>query len=134
MLKNKGYMELSKIEQLAQKYLDKCIEVYGLSKHQESTPYLEFETSIYDRLSGEEGMEGEQMPDAEYDCITNSIIIYYPKMEDAKHLAQTIVHEYQHYLQSPSWMTRYYRMGYRYDNHPYEVAATKEESNYKMVI
>lgn len=127
-------MELSKIEQLAQKYLDKCIEVYGYSKHQESTPYLEFETSIYDRLSGEEGMEGEQMPDAEYDNITNSIVIYYPKMEDTKHLAQTIVHEYQHYLQSPSWMTRYYRMGYRYDNHPYEVAATKEESNYKMVI
>ena len=127
-------MELSKIEQLAQKYLDKCIEVYGLSKHQECTPYLEFETSIYERLSGEEGMEGEQMPDAEYDNITNSIVIYYPKMEDAKHLAQTIVHEYQHYLQSPSWMTRYYRMGYRYDNHPYEVAATKEESNYKMVI
>ena len=74
-------------------------------------------------------MEGEQMPDAEYDNITNSIVVYYPKVEDAKHLAEIIIHEYQHYLQSPSWMTRYYRMGYRYDNHPYEVAALKEEKN-----
>ena len=55
-------------------------------------------------------------------------------MEDEKHLAETIIHEYQHYLQSPSWYTRYYSMGYRYDNHPYEIAAFKEESNYQMVI
>ena len=126
-------MRLKKIELLAQKYLDKCVEIYGLSKHQDTTPYLEFETSIYARLSGEEGMEGEQMPDAEYDNLTNSIIVYYPKVENEQHLAEIIINEYQHYLQSPSWMTRYYRMGYRYDNHPYEVAATKEEKNWLCI-
>ena len=127
-------MRLSTIEKLAEKYLDRCLDIYGHSKHQDSAPYLEFETSIYDRLSGEEGMEGEQSPDAEYDSITNSIVVYYPKVESKKHLAEIIVHEFQHYLQSPSWMTRYYKMGYNYNDHPYEVAATKEESNWKQLV
>ena len=127
-------MALSEIKLLAEKYLNRCVDVYGHSRFQECTPYLEFERSIYERLSGEEGMEGEQMPDAEYDNITNSIVVYYPKVEDAKHLAEIIIHEYQHYLQSPSWMTRYYRMGYRYDNHPYEVAALNEEKNIEWLF
>jgi len=134
MLKNKGYMELSKIEQLAQKYLNKCIEVYGYSKHQETTPYLEFETSIYARLSGDEEMEGEQTPDGEYDSLSNSIVIYYPAIQSERHLAETIVHEYQHYLQSPIWMTRYYNMGFSYYDHLYEIAATKEEKNWELLV
>ena len=55
-------------------------------------------------------------------------------MKDEKHLAETIIHEYQHYLQSPSWYTRYYSMGYRYDNHPYEIAAFNEEKNYANIL
>ena len=54
-------------------------------------------------------------------------------MKDAKHLAKSIIHEYQHYLQSPSWYTRYYSMGYNYSDHPYEIAAYKEEKNYRKV-
>lgn len=126
-------MQLEEIKVLAQNYLDNCIDKYGLSKFKECSPYLEFERSIYARLSGEEGMEGEQMPDAEYDRITNSIVVYYPKVENEQHLAEIIVHEYQHYLQSPTWMARYYQMGYRYDNHPYEVAANNEEKNWLCI-
>ena len=44
---------------------------------------------------------------------------------------QTLIHEYIHYLQSPLWMKRYYDMGYEYDTHPYELAATKAEDNWK---
>ena len=33
----------------------------------------------------------------------------------------------KHYLQSPSWMKRYYDMGYEYNNHPYELEALEEE-------
>jgi hypothetical protein len=127
-------MNIDKLKSLSQLYLDRCVDFYGLSKFQECSPYLEFERSIYERLSGEEGMEGEQNPDAEYDNITNSIVVYYPKVQSARHLAEIIIHEFQHYLQSPTWMARYYKMGYTYDNHPYEVAANKEESNWVTIV
>jgi len=107
---------------------------YGYSKFTpECTPYIELHHNIYARYSGEEEAQGEEDKcHAEYDRLDNSIVIYYPQMKDRKHIIQTLVHEYQHYLQSPTWMKRYYDMGYRYDNHPYEVAAYAEESNYKI--
>jgi len=127
-------MKLKEIQKIVEETLPKIIEHYGVSKFQDCTPYIDYDTSIYARLSGEEDMEGEQNPDAEYCNMNNEIIIYYPKMEDKQHIVETLVHEYQHYLQSPTWMKRYYNMGYGYSDHPYEVAATKEESNYKMFM
>ena len=121
-------MHLKKAKRLAQKYLDKCVEVYGLSKFHESSPYIDFEPTLKSKYTGEDHTQAEWIHDY------NTIVIYYKHMEDEKHLAETIIHEYQHYLQPPSWYTRYYSMGYRYDNHPYEIAAFKEESNYQMVI
>ena len=130
-------MKLIDIQKIVNEVFPKLENYYGYSKHfPEVTPYIEYETSIYGRLSGEEddGEMGEESPDAEFDRIDNSIVLYYPKMKSKKHIVETLVHEYQHYLQSPSWMTRYYNMGFRYDNHPYEIAATKEEVNYKLFI
>ena len=69
----------------------------------------------------------------EYCSMNNEIIVYYPNMKSRKHIIETLVHEYQHYLQSPLWMKRYYTMGYTYDNHPYEVKkAYDEEKNWKL--
>lgn len=130
-------MHLRKAKRLSKVYFDKCVKYYGLSKHHDTTPYIEFEKSIYSRYSGIKAYEisckEDDTPEAEYDYINNDIIIYYRNIKDEKHLLQTIIHEYQHYLQSPSWMTRYYNMGYSYSDHPYEVAAYAEESNYKKV-
>ena len=108
---------------------------YGYSKFAETTPYVEYEKSIYARLAGEDddGALGEECPDAEYDRIDNSIVIYYPQMTSRKQIIETLIHEYQHYLQSPSWFTRYYNMGFEYNNHPYEIAATKEELNWNKL-
>ena len=69
---------------------------------------------------------------AEFDRTDNSIVIYWPNMKSRKHIIQTLVHEYQHYLQSPSWFKRYYDMGYDYGNHPYEVQAYGEEKNWVL--
>lgn len=126
-------LKIKDIQNIVDKVFPLIEDFYGMSKFQECTPYVEYDTSIYARLSGEEddGSMGEECPDAEYDNITNSIVIYYPKMKSVKHLIQTLVHEYQHYLQSPSWMKRYYNMGYNYNDHPYEVAAYKEEENWE---
>ena len=127
-------MKLKTIQKIVQEVYPKIEKYYGFSKFQECTPYIDYETSIYSRLSGEDNMEGEQNPDAEYCSMENAIFIYYPKMKSKKHLIETLVHEYQHYLQSPSWMKRYYNMGYNYNDHPYEVAAYDEEKNWKKFV
>ena len=58
------------------------------------------------------------------EIVKNIIDKIYPKI-------QCLLHEYRHYLQSATWFKRYYQMGYNYSNHPYELAATIEESNWK---
>ena len=108
-------MHLRTTRRLAEKYLDKCVDVYGHSKHHDCTPYIEFQPYVHSVYTEDDN------PEAEYIFDYNTIVIYYKNIEDAEHLAQTIVHEYQHYLQSPSWMTRYYNMGYSYSDHPYEI-------------
>ena len=120
-------MHLRTTRRLAQKYLQNCVKVYGESKHHESTPYLEFQPYVYSRY-----VEGDN-PIAEYIFDYNTIVIYYKNIESVQDLAQTIVHEYQHYLQSPSWFTRYYNMGFCYSDHPYEIAASAEEKNWELV-
>ena len=130
-------MKLETIKNIVNEVYPKIEKYYGYSKFfPEVTPYIEYETSIYGRLSGEEddGSMGEESPDAEFDRIDNSIVIYYPKMKSKRHIVETLVHEYQHYLQSPLWMKRYYTMGYHYNDHPYEVHAYNEEKNYKLFI
>ena len=130
-------MTLKEIKQIVKEVYPKIEKYDGYSKFfPEVTPYIEYETSIYGRLSGEEddGSMGEESPDAEFDRIDNSIVIYYPKMKSKRHIVETLVHEYQHYLQSPLWMKRYYTMGYNYNDHPYEVQAYNEEKNYKLFI
>ena len=130
-------MTLKDIKNIVNEVYPNIEKYYGYSKFfPEVTPYIEYETSIYGRLSGEEddGSMGEESPDAEFDRIDNSIVIYYPKMKSKKHIVETLVHEYQHYLQSPLWMKRYYTMGYNYNDHPYEVQAYNEEKNYKLFI
>ena len=106
---------------------------YGFSKFQECTPYVETHSNIYERYSGVEGMSGDEDGcHAEYCSIENSIFVYYPNMKSRKHVIETLVHEYQHYLQSPSWMKRYYNMGHDYVSHPYEKSAIAEEKNWKI--
>jgi len=120
-------MHLKTAKRLAEKYLNKCEDVYGHSKHHETTPYLEFQPTLYSIYTEEDHTEAEYIHDY------NTIVIYYKHIKDEKHLVQTLIHEYQHYLQSPSWYTRYYNMGYNYSDHPYEVAAYNEENNYKVL-
>ena len=128
-------MNLEKIQEIVQEAIPKIEKKYGYSKFATCSPYIEYEKSIYGRLAGEDDDSnlGDQSPEAEYDRIDNSIILYYPKMKNKKHIIQSLIHEYQHYLQSPSWMTRYYKMGYNYGDHPYEVAALNEEKNWNKL-
>jgi len=124
-------MNKAEIQNIIDEVYPKIEKYYGYSKHHECTPYVELHHNIYARLTGVECAEGECDPDAEFDRQENTIVIYWPKAQNKKWIIQTLIHEYHHYLQSPMWMKRYYNMGYEYDNHPYEVAATASESNWK---
>jgi len=95
---------------LTEKIFDWCVNEYGLSKYQEYIPWLEIED---DNL----GMMGE------YESEENTITIYENYIKNTDELVETMIHEYQHYLQSPVWMERYYTMGHTHSTHPYEIQA-----------
>ncbi|MDA9112040.1 hypothetical protein N9J42_01005 [bacterium] len=127
-------MTKREVKEIINEVYPKIEKYYGYSKFiPHCTPYVELHHNIYARYSGEEEAQGdEDNCHAEFDRTDNSIVVYYPNMENREHVIQTLVHEYQHYLQSPSWFKRYYDMGYNYNDHPYEVAAYAEESNFKI--
>ena len=120
-------MNKESIKSLAESTFEKLVNYYGYSKHQKSTPFLMIEDSPYSDGPDEDCI-------GEYCRVFNELIIYWKNIKNSDELIKTLVHEYQHYLQSPTWMTRYYNMGYYYSNHPYELAAYKEETNFKMFI
>lgn len=105
------------------KYLAIVEQVYGYSKYHQHTPYLH----IYENRVLPDQIKGE------YCHLFNEIVIYADNIQSHEDLIRVLVHEYQHYLQSPTWFKRYYSMGHTYESHPYEVAAYKEEENWKQI-
>ena len=117
-----------KILNIANKSYPKIREYYGVGR--KDYPPIEIYKNILVRLTGEPDAEGEPA-DAEYDRKLNKLFIYSDYNNSVEDVIRSIIHEYVHYLQSASWMGRYYKMGYDYTNHPYELKASKEEENWK---
>lgn len=112
---------VEQIKQYTEQALVLVEDYYGPSKHYNNPPH------IFLSQESEDGRKGEFC-----DAI-NEITLYYENLTSLEDLVKTLIHEYQHYLQSPSWFTRYYNMGYNYDNHPYEVQAYNEEQKWKQI-
>ena len=105
-------MTESKVKEIINEVFPKIEKHYGFSKFQECTPYVETHRNIYEKYSGIEGSSGdEDSCHTEYCSMLNEISIYYPQMKSRKMVIQTLIHEYIHYLQSPTWFKRYYNMG-----------------------
>ena len=116
-----------KIEEKAELYLERTIELLGESKYYKHTPFLSIEYSP-DSYRADNQWKGEFVSE------DNEIIIYTKNIKSNEDLVRTVVHEYAHYLQSPAWMKRYYDIGYNYKTHPYEVEAYLiEEQNWKKI-
>ena len=124
-------MNKEKIQSIIDKVYPKIKDNYGLSKSNDF-PKIEIHRNIYEMASGIEGMEGEDNAQANYDRHNNTIQLFQSEIRDTKHVIQCLLHEYRHYLQSATWFKRYYQMGYNYTNHPYELEALAEESNWKI--
>jgi len=120
-------MTKKQVTELSKTIFNKVSDYYGYSKYHKSLPYLMIEDSPYSDADD---------PDCfgEYDKDENELIIYWKNTDSAETLSKTIIHEYQHYLQSKSWFTRYYNMGYGYNTHPYEISATNEETNWFIFL
>lgn len=67
------------------------------------------------------------------DCNYNSFGDFYAEEEQIiinlcgasfREVIETMIHEYQHYLQHPGWYTRYEKK-YGYDKNPYEIQANE---------
>lgn len=107
-------MNRKEIEVVARLTLDWCIAHYGLSKyHHGQGVLLEIEHLCNDapHIYGE------------FDTDEVMIVIYAGRNRSIPCLVNTIIHEYQHYLQPPTWITRYSAVyGDGLDN-PYEQIA-----------
>lgn len=121
-------MKRTEIQSITEKVYEKVVNHYGESKHHNHFPYIAIEDTPYSDEDVPKDLYGE------YCSMLNEVTLYWKNIPSLEVLIRTLVHEYQHYLQSPSWMKRYYNMGYGYSDHPYEVAAFNEEENWKMFI
>ena len=121
-------MTRKEIQEVTEKVYNNIINKYGESKYHDSLPFVAIEDTPYSDEEVPKDLYGE------YCAMLNEITLYWKNIPSLEMLARTLVHEYQHYLQSPSWMNRYYKMGYNYNDHPYEVAAFNEEENWMQVI
>lgn len=121
-------MTKKQIQETVERVYNNVVAKYGESKHHTFVPFVSIEDSPFSDEEVADNLYGE------YCGMLNEIVLYWKNIDSLEVLARTLVHEYQHYLQSRSWMKRYYTMGYTYDNHPYEVAAFAEEENWKSVI
>ena len=129
-------MTKNQVQNIINEVYPKIENHYGFSKFQECTPYVELHRNIYEKYSGNEGDSGDEDGcHAEYCSDMNEISIYYPNMKSRKMVIETLIHEYQHYLQSPIWFKRYYnRYGHDYTTHPYEISASNQEKDYILFI
>jgi len=109
-------------EDIGEKVIDWCIDEFGLSKHYEHYPYIEIDIDEEDY-----SLMGEFIGD------NNEIIIYPKAMENMDDFVSTVIHEYTHYMQSPSWYTRYLNNltlnEVIKNKHPYEIQAEQIATN-----
>ena len=123
-------MRVKQIFEIVDKIGTRIIEHYGVSKYRKEPPQL----IITDEYSEDEYSNKDKGIVAEYISKENTILIYRKVVSSEEELIKTLIHEFQHYLQSPIWMTRYYNMGYDYQTHPYEIQAFREEENWKRFL
>ena len=124
-------MTVDEIQQIVDRAYPLIQKYYG--KGSKPIPSVELHKDIYARLSGVEGMEGEESKtsEAEYDDKENKIFIYYPNMKNEEDVLRALIHEYTHYRQD-SKLLKKYRQIYTYYKDPFEAQAKKNEENWQM--
>ena len=102
-----------------------------ISKDNNSNAKVEYHYNIYERLSGEKGMTGEVQAHAEYDWNRCIIYVYTSKMKCEEDIIRSLIHECVHSTQSKVIFDQYYKDGFTYDTHPYEIEAKEAEEKWE---
>ena len=130
-------MNKEKVQQIINDVYPKIVNHYGVQKGY-IIPKVEVHNSIFDRLAlipvsndGIMKMQGVDYPSGEFCKETDKIFIYFPEIKDKVDLIKALLHEYKHYLQPRYGYEFFNDMGFDYINHPYELEAIAEESNWK---
>ena len=105
-----------------------------ISKDNNCTAKVEYYHNIYERLSGEKGMTGEVCAHAEYDWSNNKIYLYTSRLHSAEDIIRALIHECVHSTQSKVIFDQYYKEGFTYNNHPYEVEARNAEEEWTIYL
>ena len=132
-------MEEKDIIQIVNNVYPKIVKYYtdGIEKeYDKGFPEVDHSwPNVYARHSKNRDMEGEDPDSAEFVRKENKIYVYSDHIPNVEELVKSLIHEFVHYLQSESWMQRYYKSGgYEYHNHPYEVKAKDEEKNWQKFV
>ena len=96
-----------------------------------SMALVDFHYNIYERLSGEKGMNGTACAQAEYDWSENKIYLYTSRLNSEEDVIRSLIHECVHSTQLESIINELYKVGETYDTHPYEIQARNAEENWK---
>ena len=112
---------IKELENIGEKVINWCMDKFGLSKHYNDYPYVEIDMVETDNPLGE------------FISDNNEIIIYPNAIDNINDFISTVIHEYTHYMQSPSWYTRYLNnltlneviKNLPSSSHPYEIEADK---------
>ena len=121
---------------MEQKEIVKIVnKVYPLiSEDNNSHAKVEYYYNIYERLSGEKGMTGEVQAHAEYDWSTKKIYLYTSRMNSVEDIIRSLIHECVHSTQSKVIFDQYYKDGFTYDIHPYEIEARNAEEEWEIYL
>ena len=114
------------------KIIDEYYEIIS-NTYSKCTPQIELHHNIYERLSGVKGMNGTSCAQAEYDWSKNTIYLYTSRLNDEEDVIKALIHECVHSTQSESIFNEYYKLGYSYDTHPYEIEARNAEKDWKQI-
>ena len=120
-----------KVQHIVDSVYPHIVNNLGPSEYVNEPPTVELHKDIYERLSGVEGMRGEESEssEAQYERHTNTLYIYYPNMRNEKHVIQSLLHEYTHSLQNPKDSEGHRKDGY--ENDQYEKESLQAESNWE---
>ena len=125
-------MTTDEIQQIVDRAYPLIQKYYG--KGSKPIPPVELHFDIYARLSGIEGMEGEESDtsEAQYDPDTNMMYVYTRNMKNEEDVLRALIHEYTHYLQNITPLkTSVANQRYTYENNPYEQEAHANEENWE---
>ena len=114
-------MRKKDVENISNSLLPLIARRYGLSKYDDRYPIIVVS-------------KGDRTSQGNYDHINCYINLFYSSLYSRRRVVQILLHEYKHYLQYQTWYTRYCRMGYNYEDHPYEIEANAFESEYVHFI